>query len=87
MRNHITKGIILVVMMSVFITASFAEDSGDEAQQYANILLGNFRSGGVCDIFSSQIRRTAHSGAPVNVRIMIIDKYLEAADKQSCVRY
>ena len=87
MRNPIAKLGIIATIISVFSTVSVAEYSGDEAQRYAQILVSDFRSGGVCDTFASQINRIADSAAPANVRIMQIDRILESADKYSCVRY
>ena len=87
MRNPIAKLGIIATIISVFSTVSVAEYSGDEAQEYAKALLSNFRSGGVCDIFTTQIKRISDSAAPVNVRIMQIDRILEAADEVSCIRY
>ncbi len=87
MRNSIKKLVNIVVLASAFSAASFSAYAGDEAQNYARIILSSFRSGGVCDTFSAHINRIADSAAPANIRIMQIDRILDTADKYSCVQY
>jgi hypothetical protein len=63
-----------------------AQHAGDEADLYADDVLSHFRPGGVCDTYSSTIRRFADSASPVNIRITKINKILDKARKYSCVR-
>jgi hypothetical protein len=60
---------------------------GDEADQYADNLLRHFKSGEVCDTYSSMIRRFADTGSPVNIRITKMHKIMDKAHKHNCVRY
>lgn len=64
-----------------------AQHTGDEADQYADNLLVHFRSGGICDTYSSMIRRFADSASPVNIRITKMVKVMGKAHQHSCVRY
>jgi hypothetical protein len=63
-----------------------AEHTGDEADLYADDLLSHFRSGGLCDTYSSVIRRFADSASPVNIRITKMNKILDKAHKYNCVQ-
>jgi hypothetical protein len=64
-----------------------AQHFGDEADQYADNLLSHFRSGGVCDTYSSTIRRVADTGSSVNIRVTKMHKIMDKAHKNNCVRY
>jgi hypothetical protein len=64
-----------------------AQHLGDEADQYADNLLRHFKSGGVCDTYSSMIRRFADTGSPVNIRITKMHKIMDKAHEHNCVRY
>lgn len=64
-----------------------AQHTGDEADQYADNLLVHFNSGGICDTYSSMIRRFADSASPVNIRITKMVKVMGKAHQHNCVRY
>lgn len=64
-----------------------AQHIGDEADQYADNLLKHFRSGGICDSYSSSIRRIADSTSPVDSRVTKMVKIMSKAHEQHCVRY
>ena len=64
-----------------------AQHLGDEADQYADNLLSHFRSGGVCDTYSSTIRRVADTGSSVNIRITKMHKIMDKTHKNNCARY
>jgi len=63
-----------------------AQHLGDAADQYADNLLNHFRSGGVCDTYSSTIRRVADNGSSVNSRVTKMNKIMDKAQKYGCVR-
>ena len=64
-----------------------AQHVGDEADQFADNLLSHFRTGGMCDTYSSMIRRFADSASPVNIRITKMVKIMSKAHQHQCVLY
>jgi hypothetical protein len=64
-----------------------AQHLGNEADQYTDSLLSHFKSGGVCDTYSSMIRRFADTGSSVNIRVTKLLKIMDKAHKYNCVRY
>lgn len=64
-----------------------AQHVGDEADQFADNLLIHFRTGGMCDTYSSMIRRFADSASPVNIRVTKMVKIMGKAHQHHCVRY
>jgi hypothetical protein len=64
-----------------------AQFLGDEADQYADNLLSYFRFAGVCDTYSSTIRRVGDTGSSVNTRITKMHEIMDKAHENNCVRY
>jgi len=56
-----------------------AQHLGDEADENADNLLNHFKSGGLCDTYSTMIRRLADTRSPVNIRITKIHKIMDKA--------
>lgn len=62
----------------------------DPVIKYANYLTSHFLTGGVCDMLAQQMKIAAdphRNGQPANIRTMMVDKYLDAADRARCVMY
>ena len=58
-----------------------AQHLGNEADQYTDSLLSHFKSGGVCDTYSSMIRRYTDTGSSVNIRVTQMHKIMDNTHK------